>query len=289
MVFNEPWIFTVLGYLLGIHAPGHRDRKAAMRASHVVNLAQGLAVRAIRQNTRTATVGTAFSMQPCFPKSASAEDRDAAERYHRFNNVWFLDPVMHGRYPEIFLDGSQEQLLEARPGDYEMMKAPLDFVGINLYTRLSVAHDPAEAGIEARPTYGGEENELTDFGWEIYPRALSEMILRISRDYPAMPLYVTENGCSFGDAPQADGRVRDQRRIRFLRGYIAEMGRAIRQGADVRGYFEWTFTDNFEWAEGFSQRFGIVYCDFATQKRIVKDSGYWYSQLARSNVLSFGG
>lgn len=285
MSFNEPWIFTVLGYMFGVHAPGRRDRRQAMRAGHVINLAQGMATRAIRENSKPEMVGTAFSMQPIFPHSDSVEDREAAERYHRFNNVWFLETAMEGRYPKIFLEGSEEEWLDIRPGDMDTIKAPLDFIGINLYTRMTIAHDPNDKMMGTRPAYPGEENELTDFGWEVYPRALSEMILRISRDYPGIPIYVTENGASYSEAPEADGKVHDQRRIRFLRGYIAEMGRAIAKGADVRGYFLWTFTDNFEWAEGFGQRFGIVYCDFKTQHRTVKDSGHWYSQLARSNAL----
>ena len=287
MAFNEPWIFTVLGYMFGIHAPGIQNRRLAMKAGHIVNLAQGMGVRAIRANTKPEMVGTAFSMQPIFPKTDSIEDREAAERYHRFNNVWFLETAMEGRYPKIFLDGTEEEWLDVRPGDMETVKAPLDFIGINLYTRMTIAHDPHDTMMGTRPAYHGEENELTDFGWEVYPQALSEMILRISRDYPKMPIYVTENGASYGEKPDADGQVRDQRRIRFLRGYIGEMGRAIEKGADVRGYFLWTFTDNFEWAEGFQQRFGIVYCDFETQQRIVKESGHWYSQLARTNVLDY--
>ena len=265
MSFNEPWIFTVLGYMFGIHAPGRRDRRYAMKAGHVINLAQGMATRAIRENSKPDMVGAAFSMQPIGSHSDSVEDREAAERYHRFNNVWFLETAMEGRYPKIFLEGSEEEWLDIQPGDMEIIKAPLDFIGINLYTRMTIAHDPHDKMMGTRPAYPGEENELTDFGWEVYPRALSEMILRISRDYPGIPIYVTENGASYGEAPEADGKVHDQRRIKFLRGYIAEMGLAIAKGADVRGYFLWTFTDNFEWAEGFGQRFGIVYCDFKTQ------------------------
>jgi beta-glucosidase len=287
MTFNEPWIFTVLGYMMGVHAPGHRDRALALKASHVVNLAQGMATRAIRANSKPEMVGTAFSMQPIGSKTDAQEDRDAAERYHRFNNVWFLESVMRGRYPEIFLTGTAEEWLDIRPGDLEIIKAPIDFIGINLYTRMTIRHDPGEPLMGTRHAYPGEENELTDFGWEVYPRALSEMIMRISRDYPGTPLYVTENGASYGEGPGPDGKVHDARRIRFLRGYISEMGKAIARGADVRGYFLWTFTDNFEWAEGFGQRFGIVHCDFKTQQRIVKDSGHWYSQLARSNALDF--
>ncbi|MGH7950001.1 MAG: family 1 glycosylhydrolase, partial [Candidatus Binataceae bacterium] len=136
----------------------------------------------------------------------------------------------------------------------------------------------------ARPVQA-PPGERTDFGWEVCPTALSEMILRVTKDYGRLPIYVTENGASYGETPGPDGRVNDQRRISFLRRYISEVGRAIQQGADVRGYFHWTFTDNFEWAEGFNQRFGLVWCDFDSQKRIVKESGKWFSALARSNTI----
>lgn len=289
MVFNEPWVFTILGYLVGIHAPGRREAAEAIKATHVVNLAQGMSVRAIRESRNKPTaVGTAFSMSPVHPHNhVSLEDRAAAERWHRFYNLWFLDPVMHGKYPEIYLDGAIGDRVEIRDGDMETCKAPLDFIGINLYTRAVVAHDPHDhnLGVKQMRT---ESKEVTDFGWEICPMALSEMILRVTRDYGRIPIYVTENGCSFGDGPDARGKVNDLRRIAFLRRYIAEVGRAIGGGADVRGYFTWTFTDNFEWAEGLTaQRFGIVHCDFETQKRIVKESGHWYAKLARDNALDF--
>lgn len=282
IVFNEPWVFTVLGYLVGIHAPGRCEPAEALKATHVVNVAQGMAIRALRENARPEAVGTAFSMQPCYPKTDSEEDRAAAGRFDRFLNFWFLDPVMKGTYPEIFVRGKVEDWVDIKPRDMELVKTPLDFVGINLYTRIFVTHNPDEPHIAARPAPMGDGRECTDFGWEVYPAALSEMILRVTREYGRPAIYVTENGCSYGDGPGPDGKVHDHRRIVFLRRYIAEMGRAIAMGADVRGYFTWTFTDNFEWAEGYSQRFGIVYCDFHSQHRIVKDSGHWYSALARS-------
>ncbi|MFI5352237.1 MAG: GH1 family beta-glucosidase [Candidatus Binatales bacterium] len=287
MVFNEPWVFTILGYLAGMHAPGRNEPGQALNATHVVNLAQGLGVRAIRdRGHHPEAVGTAFSMSPIHPQNPGLkEDRDAAERWHGFYNLWFLETVMNGRYPEVYLSGKFEDRVDVQPGDLETIKAPLDFVGINLYTRQIVAHEPTDTNLGAKQVRA-DAKEVTDFGWEVYPKALSEMILRITKDYK-LPIYVTENGCSYGDGPGPDGAVRDERRVRFLRRYIAEVSRAIAQGADVRGYFTWTFTDNFEWAEGFAQRFGIVHCDFPTQKRIVKQSGRWYSQLARSNALDF--
>jgi beta-glucosidase len=287
MAFNEPWIFTILGYLTGIHAPGRHEPVEAMKATHTVNLAQGSAIRALRGSRNKPTaVGTAFSMSPVHPSTGSLEDRAAAHRWHHFYNMWFLDTVMKGEYPEIYVEGTFGDHVDVRPGDLETIKAPLDFIGINLYTRAVVAHDPHDRNIGVKQMRAGGE-EVTEFGWEVYPPALSEMILRISHDYPNLPIYVTENGCSYGDAPGPDGKVDDQRRVSFLRRFIGEVARAMEAGADVRGYFLWTFTDNFEWAEGFRQRFGIVYCDFETQDRFVKESGHWYSRLARTGLLDF--
>jgi beta-glucosidase len=287
MIFNEPWIFTILGHLRGIHAPGIRDPAAAIRATHVVNLAQGMAAKALRGSKHSnLRVGTAFSMSPVHPRTQSSEDVEAADRWHRFYNLWFLETAINGRYPQVYLSGRQNEMLGVQPGDLETVKAPLDFIGINLYTRAVVAHDPNEENVgvaQVRP--GGDE--FTDFGWEVYPKALSEMILRITKDYNRPAIYVTENGCSYADGPDASGEVHDDRRISFMRRYIGEVGKAIGAGADVRGYFSWTSTDNFEWAEGFAQRFGIIHCDFKTQKRTIKDSGKWYALLARTNAVDY--
>jgi beta-glucosidase len=284
IVLNEPWMFTMLGHFQGIHAPGRRNPLEALRAAHVVNLAQGLSVRALRDSRhRPAAVGTAFSMCPTHPLTDSADDREAAERCDKFVNLWFVETVMNGRYPQIGGEINFEHLIDLRGGDMETIKAPLDFIGINLYTRAVIKYDSGERYLGAKHVQP-DGKELTDFGWEVYPRAISEMILRIWKDY-RRPIYITENGCSYRDLPDADDRVKDNRRICFLRRYLAEVGRAIEAGADVRGYFVWTLTDNFEWAEGYGQRFGIVHCDRATQRRIVKDSGHWYARLARSNRL----
>jgi beta-glucosidase len=288
IVLNEPWMFTMLGHFQGIHAPGRRDPLEALKAAHVVNLAQGLSVRALRaSHHKPDAVGTAFSMCPMHPQTRSAQDRAAAERCDNFVNLWFLETVMNGRYPRI--DGTLkfEDLIDIRPDDMEMVKAPLDFIGINLYTRAVIKHDPKERYLGAKHVQPNGE-EVTDFGWEVYPQSIAEMVLRIWKDY-GRPIYITENGCSYGDVPDTDGKVKDRRRISFLRRYLTEVGRAMQAGADVRGYFVWTLTDNFEWAEGYSQRFGLVYCDFDTQRRIIKESGHWYSRLARSHRLDDDG
>jgi beta-glucosidase len=286
MIFNEPHIFTTLGYLLGIHAPGRRDRDAFLRATHVVNLAQGEAFRAMKSERPGLSVGTAFNMSPCEPASGSEADRAAAERWHALVNCWFLDTALRGRYPDAFLGGPPLERMGVRDGDLALLRVPLDFLGINLYTRTLVRANPDDPnGLGASPVspFGGNEGPRTDFGWEVWPDALHDMVVRVTRDYDRPIIEITENGCSYGDAPDERGVVNDVRRIDYYRGFLAALHRAIQAGADVRGYHAWTLLDNFEWAEGTAQRFGLVWVDFATQRRIVKESGRWYAAAAREN------
>jgi beta-glucosidase len=287
IVFNEPSIFTALGYLIGLHAPGRRDRDAFLRAGHTVNLAQGEAVRAMRAERKGLRIGTAFNLSPCEPASDRAADAEAAERWHGLINAWYLDPALHGRYPDAFPDGLPAEAMGIREGDLERTRADLDFLGVNLYVRTLVAHaDEEPVGVRARPVgFGGSGGPRTDFGWEVWPRALRDMLLRLTRDYDRPVLEITENGCSYGDAPGPDGTVRDARRIDFYRGYLDAVADAIEQGANVRGYHAWTLLDNFEWTEGYGQRFGLVYVDFATGARTLKESGRWYGQVAADNAL----
>lgn len=283
MIFNEPWVFTVLGYMAGGHAPGVRDPEVALRTTHIVNLAQGLAARAIRATGKVEAVGTAFSMTGVYPASDSAEDRAAAERLHGFSNLWFLEPVQNGRYPDAYVGGMDPERLGVQAGDMETVKAPLDFIGINLYSRTVVANDPQDVNLGTR-IVAVPDAERTEFGWEVYPEALHQAIMRTWNDY-RRPILITENGCSYSDAPDENGVVNDDRRVRFYQRYIAQVSRAIEDGADVRGYYAWSLTDNFEWTEGYGQRFGLVYLDYPTQRRIVKKSGYWYRDLIAANRL----
>jgi beta-glucosidase len=284
-IFNEPTSFIFLGYLAGIHAPGLRDRPTAMRAMHIANLTQASATRAMRAVGTAEAIGSAFNMTAAYPYTNSKEDRAAAERQHAFSNIWFLRPLLDGQYPRAYVD--QERALadmDIRPGD-EAIKAPQDFIGINLYTRTIAAHNPDDKnlGIRQVPPPGPK----TDFGWEVWPAALYSMIMRIHRDY-GLPIYITESGCSYSTPPDADGRVRDNERIDYYKGYIGQVGRAIDEGADVRGYYTWTLLDNFEWTFGYSQRFGVVYVDFEDgQKRYVKDSGYWYRDLIAAGEIEY--
>lgn len=286
MIFNEPSVFTTLGYVLGVHAPGRTDLDAFLRATHTVNLAQGAAFRALRSVRGDLRIGTAFNMSACEPAGDDPADREAAERWHRLMNVWFLETALHGRYPEAFVDGNPTDRMGVRDGDLELVKAPLDFLGINLYNRTLVkAHPEDPNGLGALPVgaTGGNDGPRTDFDWEVWPDALHDVLVRITRDYDRPVLEVTENGCSYGDGPDAEGTVNDVRRIDFHRGYLAAVARAIEAGADVRGYHVWSLMDNFEWAEGTSQRFGLVHVDFETGKRTVKESGRWYGRVAAEN------
>ena len=287
ILLNEPSVFTTMGYWIGIHAPGIRDPEAFLRATHVVNLAQGLGFAAVRAAHSDARVGTAFAFSPCEPAGDAESDADAARRFHAFTNLWYLQPALSGSYPEAFEHGDVLERMAVQDGDLERVRAPLDFIGVNLYSRSCVRTvDDDPIGLHARPTgMGGHQGPRTDFGWEVWPEALYDMLMQLTRDFDGPVLEVTENGCSYGDGPGSDGVVRDMRRIEFYQGYLEAVGRAIEDGADVRGYHAWTLLDNFEWAEGYRQRFGLAYVDFATGERTLKESGRWYGRVVAENQL----
>lgn len=291
ILFNEPAAFTYRGYLEGTLAPGHKSLFDFLRASHTVNLAQAAGFHALKAARASARVGTAFSMSACEPASNSEEDKLAAERAHAIMNLWFLDPVINGRYPEAFAF-FPETAMRIRSGDLEKMRAPLDFIGINLYYR-TIASAPSAVERISHPQQwlypvkmaGGQEGPKTDMGWEVWPQALYDVVTRITRDFNRPQIEITESGCSYNDGPDNDGVIRDTRRIGYHRQYLQALARAISDGADVRGYHAWSLLDNFEWAEGYSQRFGLAYVDFKTQQRTVKESGRWYGKVAAENRL----
>jgi beta-glucosidase len=289
VLFNEPSAFVDLGYLEGTHAPGRKSLVDFLRASHTVNMAQGEGFRALKAVRPLARVGTAFSMSPCEPATDSAEDKVAAERAHAITNLWFLDPALKGRYPGA-LAFLPETVMGIKSADFEKMKAPLDFIGINLYYR-TIASAPsaierlshAQQWLFPVKMAGGEEDPKTDMGWEVWPQALYDMVTRITRDYNRPVIEITESGCAYNDGPDASGVIHDSRRIEYHRQYLQALAQAISDGANVRGYHAWSLMDNFEWAEGFSQRFGLAYEDFKTQKRTIKESGRWYGKVAEEN------
>ena len=288
MIFNEPNVFTLLGYGIGIHAPGRRDFPAMMRATHVVNLAQGEAFRALRAAVPKSRIGGAWNFNTFEPADPGSEkDRDAARRHELFWNAWFVDPALRGSYPDAFPAGVPLEAMGVESGDLEKTRAAFDFIGINHYARQIVSTTEPGMGLEGGlpgQVRGGEEGAKTEFGWEVWPKGFHDVVMWAWKEY-ALPIVITENGCCYNDGPDSSGRVNDTRRIDFYRGYLGELLRAIGEGADVRGYHAWTLMDNFEWAEGYTKRFGLVHVDFETQKRAVKESGRWYGKVAASNAL----
>jgi beta-glucosidase len=290
-LFNEPDAFIDLGYLEGTHAPGRKSLLDFLRATHVVNLAQGAGFRALKSVCPTARVGTTYWMSPAEPATDSAQDKLAAERAHAFVNTWFLDPPLRGRYPDA-LTFLPKRAMGIRSGDMELVRAPLDFIGINLYSR-TIASAPAP--LERLTTLqdwlfpvkmqGGDVGHKTDIGWEVWPKALYDIVMRITHDYNRPVIEITESGCAYNDVRDASGEIHDEQRTSYHRDYISALARTIAEGADVRSYHAWSLMDNFEWAEGYSQRFGLAYVDFKTQERTVKDSGRWFAQVASQNGI----
>ena len=288
ITLNEPWCSAFLGHAIGHHAPGHTDWPLAVRTSHHLMLGHGLAVQAFREIIGAkAQIGITLNLAPVYAATDSPEDRAAAYRLDGYQNRWFLDPVFRGEYPDDML-ASYTALAGApldyiRPEDLPVIGSPIDFLGINYYSRARVRANGESGffGLDGLPA----DAPLTDMGWEIVPDCLYDLLVRIKADYGDLPLYITENGAAFPDQVDATGAVADVERVEFLRGHFAAAHRAIESGVNLKGYYVWSFMDNFEWAFGYDKRFGIVYCDYATQKRIPKRSALWYRDLIRERRL----
>ncbi|MET0344520.1 MAG: GH1 family beta-glucosidase [Polyangiales bacterium] len=283
---NEPWCTAMHGYVNGAHAPGHRDWPEGLVAAHHVLLSHGLAVPRIRAHAPKAEVGITLNLTHCEPASDSAADRDACRMMDGTYNRWYLDPL-HGRgYPEdvvrdhVKLGRIDADLPFVREGDLSIIAVPTDMLGINYYTRDRVAAD--EHGL---PRKEAAQRELTDIGWEVYPNGLSTLLIRLHETYAPPRIYITENGAAFHSAPDAGGHIHDVARQRYLHGHLLATLEAARAGVPVAGYFVWSLLDNYEWAEGYTQRFGIVWVDYATQQRLPKDSAYWYRAVIREHAL----
>jgi beta-glucosidase len=283
ITLNEPFVVTAYGYALGMHAPGKALMLDALPTAHHQLLGHGLAAAALRAaGARQVMITNSYS--PAWPASDSEADRAAARAYDTLQNRVFTDPLLLGRYPDLSAfglrgDGPGSGLACVRDGDLAVISAPLDGLGVNYYspTRLSaLPGSPLPFQMEPVPGY-----PVTAFGWPVVPAGLAELLGQLAERYPAAlpPLYITENGCSCEDEPAPDGTVDDQFRIDYVDGHLRALHGAITAGVDVRGYFHWTLADNFEWSEGFSQRFGLVYADHQTQARTPKRSYAWYRDL----------
>ncbi len=266
---NEPWVVAVLGHRTGQFAPGLKDVKLSNQVAHHLLLSHGLALRALRASGCRTPLGIVLNLAPIHPATDSAADRAEARLEDGRVLRWYLDPLVHGRYPEDAWAAYGDDVPEVRAGDLEAIAAPLDFVGINYYTRVlaSATGSAPDAAARGAP--------VTDMGWEVYPDGLTELLLRVQRDYAPPRLFVAENGAAFADRLEG-GRVHDAERVRYLQTHIAAVQRAMQQGANVAGYMVWSLMDNFEWSYGYAKRFGIVHVDYATQQRTLKDSALWY-------------
>ncbi|MER7543178.1 GH1 family beta-glucosidase [Spirillospora sp. NPDC127506] len=288
---NEPWVAAYLGYGAGVHAPGRTSAADAFRAAHHLLLAHGLAARRLRA-AGAGSVSLTLNLAPVVASGSAEPDAAAAGLVDAMLNRQFLDPVLRGEYagPVLAAASRHGGLDHVRGDDLEVISEPIDSLGINYYNPTYVAAAP---GTPPNPAYPGSAGIAfppagpphTAMGWPIVPAGLGDLLIRLSRDYPGVPLVVTENGAAFDDVPDADGRVRDDARIRYLDAHLRAAHAALTAGADLRGYLVWSFLDNFEWAEGYGKRFGIVYVDYADQRRLPKDSAQWFRDVIARNGL----
>ncbi len=281
---NEPWVSAWMGYGNGAHAPGHRDPAEALAATHHLLLGHGLAAAAMRGRHTGSQVGITLNLSPIEPISDSDADRAAARRMDGQNNRLFLDPLLRGNYPAdiVHLYRNTSDFSFVRDGDMAVIGAPLDFLGVNYYRpNLAIAveddGDPVAAGVRLPAGV-----PVTAMDWPVQPDGLTRLLLRLQEDYAPVPLYVTENGAAFHDYVDPSGQVHDPDRVEYLREHLRAAHAAIAAGVDLRGYFVWSLFDNFEWAEGYSKRFGLVYVEYGSQRRIPKTSARWYTEVIKN-------
>lgn len=279
---NEPFVAAILGHFTGEHAPGAQDISLALKAAHHLLLSHGLSVEALRASANTPfQIGVTLNLEPVHPASHSEEDQRAAQRFDGILNRMYLDPILRAEYPQDIVEMFGPLFPETHANDLKQIAIPIDFLGVNYYTRTVIRHDPDFPLIQASQIQPiGNEYSMM---WEIYPPGLYELLTRIWKDYQPAAIYVTENGIPVPDDKDHDGRVRDYRRIRYLRDHLVQIHCAITDGLPLRGYFVWSPFDNFEWAYGYRMRFGLVHVDFDTLERTVKESGHWYAEVIAKN------
>jgi beta-glucosidase len=294
ITLNEPWVAAWMGYGLGVHAPGRRDSAAALAATHHLLLGHGLAMERMRSAGDDNQLGVTLNLHPGHPSRDTNADRETARRVDGQANRLYLDPLFRGEYPEDIFSYYGERgadLSFARDGDLQKISVPIDFLGINYYFRHTVREAPVEEGssvpfadLGARPVIP-HAGEKTAMGWPVEPEGLKEMLVRIKDEYADVPIYVTENGRAVHDYVDPEGNVVDEERVSYLDSHFRAAHEAMEQGVDLRGYMVWSFLDNFEWAEGYSKRFGLVFVEYGSQQRVPKSSARWYSEVIKRNGL----
>jgi beta-glucosidase len=285
---NEPWVVTDGGYLAGVLAPGHSNLFEAPIATHNLLRSHGKAVERFRaaNAAKNGKIGITVNLEPKYPASDSPEDLAAVRRADAYMNRQFLDPAFLGRYPDEMREIFGEAWPDWSAEDMRLIKQPIDFVGINYYTRRVERFDPDRLPLRTKHVPQPQHIE-TDTKWEVFPEALTKVLLSVTERYGKPAIYVTENGAAFYDPPHTiDGRVEDPLRIEYYRQHLRATHDAMQKGADVRGYYAWSLLDNYEWAHGYSKRFGIVHVDFSTQQRTIKSSGRYYAEVIRTKGAS---
>jgi beta-glucosidase len=269
---NEPWVTATVGHEMGVFAPGIKDRSIAMQVSHHCLVSHGLAAQAIRGTRSNLDVGIVLNLSPVYAASDSPADKMLASREDGLLVRWYMDALLRGEYPQDILAYLGADAPRIQDGDAQLIAQPLDFIGVNYYNPI--------VSVAGRPFCPARDGAaVTDMGWEVAPATFTDLLQRLDRDYELPPLFITENGAAYRDAV-IDGGVGDEERRSYIESHIRAIADAIDQGVDIRGYFVWSLLDNFEWAAGYSKRFGIYYVDYQTQARILKRSGLWYKDLA---------
>jgi len=288
---NEPWCVSYLGYIEGHKPPGLINKwPKSLATAHHLLLSHGMAIPEIRNNSKQSEVGITLNLNTAIPASGSTYDEDTCRFYDGQFNRLYLNPLYKNEYPDDVFEYlktksliSESDLNFIKQGDLNIISTKTDFLGVNYYSRAVIRNEEID-----------EKNNLprnvdmgpkTDFGWEIYPPGIYDLLMRLKNEYKVQNIYITENGCSYGDGPNSESKIKDIRRIEYYRSHLTELKRAIEDGAPCNGYFAWSLMDNFEWAQGFSQRFGLIWVDFETLERIPKESYYWYKKFISTNGL----
>ncbi|UYO98931.1 GH1 family beta-glucosidase [Oceanotoga sp. DSM 15011] len=283
ITFNETSVFLYLGYLYGIHAPGIKNLDLTLKAIHNVHLAHGETVKLFKNSNYKNQIGITLNLSPNYPYSVEEKDIIAAKTNDAFWNRMFLDPILKGSYPEEILNNPFGNTLKKiiKDDDMEIISHPIDFLGINYYSRSVIKHDENETfKYKSIP----QDGEKTSMGWEVYPDGLRVLLNYIKENYGNIPLYITENGAAYEDKLE-NGKIHDIDRINYLKRHFISAKKAIDEGVNLKGYYVWSFMDNYEWAEGYVKRFGLTYIDYETKERILKDSAKWYSQVIKNNFI----
>ncbi|WP_283152581.1 GH1 family beta-glucosidase [Guptibacillus hwajinpoensis] len=277
ITINEPWCVSFLSNFIGVHAPGNRDLQLATTISHHLLLAHGKAVTRFRELEMEGNIGYAPNLEWNEPYSNKQEDIDACNRGMGWFIEWFFDPVFKGRYPEFMLNWFEKKgvSLTLEDGDLDVISQPIDFVGINYYTGSVGRYKENEELFDLEKIDIGYDK--TDIGWNVYGEGFYKVLSKLKDQYGDVPIYITENGACYNDGVE-DGQVKDERRIEYLKQHLTSLSRSIEAGVNIKGYLTWSLLDNFEWAEGYDKRFGLVHVNFRTLERTKKDSYYWYKQ-----------